>query len=378
LRAKRARYQQGTIRKVDRANGFAWEVRFSETANGKRTRKTLHFPGDQYRTEAAIRKAIQGQVALANSDSDRAKVGAKFGTITELYRSQHLPSLRPSTQSTNKYLLKEYIEPRWCDSAIEAVTPLRVMNWLGELGELAPTTKATIRSIMSQCFRLAALHGFIPATEKNPMSVVPIRGTSKREKDVVILRPDQFRELVSELPAPLNLMVLVTGSLGLRVGETLALHWSDINWQDKTITIQRNFTRQQVGEVKTDSSRAVLPLDDTLLAILKGHKETTGDSELVFPSKRTGGYQSASMLLSKGIQRAASKLKLGRVTWHGLRHSYRSWLDANRVAMGTQKDLMRHADISTTMNRYGRALASEMRSSQRAIVQQIVPKTMMR
>lgn len=334
------------------------------------------FSADQYPKEKDVRKAIHSQVALANSDNDRDKVGAKFGTITKLYRSQHLPGLRHSTQSTNGYLLKDYIEPRWDDEPLSEVTPLKVLNWFGELGELAPTTKAAIRSIMSQCFQLAALHSFIPSMERNPMSIVPIKGTSKREKEITILSPEQFKRLVSQLPAPLNLMVLLTGSLGLRVGETLALHWSDIDWKQKTVTIQRNFTHQQIGEVKTESSRAVLPLDNALVQLLRAHKKKTGKSELVFPSNRTGGYQSSSMLLQKGIHRAADKLKLGRVTWHSLRHSCRSWLDAKHVPVGVQKDLLRHADISTTMNRYGRALAPEMRTSQSAIVRQLIPASM--
>jgi integrase len=318
LRAKRARYQQGTIRKVPRANGFAWEVRFSETVNGNRKRKTLCFPSDEYPTESSVRKAIQTQVTLANTENERHKVAAKFGAITDLYRAEHLPGLRHSTKGTNTYLLKNYIEKQWSDVPLKDVTPRHVLAWLGELRELAPTTKVAIRSIMSQCFQLAALHGYIPATERNPMSIVSIKGTTRREKEIVILAPEQFKKLVDALPTPLNLMVLLTGILGLRVGEVLALHWDDVDWSGKTITIQRNFTRQQIGEVKTDASRAVLPLDDLLLDRLKSHKPTTGDSEIIFPSPRTGGYRSASMLLSKGIQKAASDLKLGRVTWHGL------------------------------------------------------------
>ncbi|MFZ2020927.1 MAG: hypothetical protein WAV06_04245, partial [Terracidiphilus sp.] len=80
MKAKRARYQQGSIRKIARANGFAWEVRFSETVKGKRTRKTLIFPTDRYPKEKDVRTAIQSQVALENTENDRAKVGATFGT----------------------------------------------------------------------------------------------------------------------------------------------------------------------------------------------------------------------------------------------------------------------------------------------------------
>lgn len=124
------------------------------------------------------------------------------------------------------------------------MAPLNVLNWFGELRELAPETKAAvIRSVMSRCFKLAALHGYIPATEVTPMSFVPIRETSRREREIVILTPERFKSLVGALPTPLNLMVLVTGILGLRVEEVTALHWRDIDWSANTITIQRNFTR---------------------------------------------------------------------------------------------------------------------------------------
>lgn len=377
MKAKRARYQQGSIRKVARATGSAWEVRFSETVGGKRRQKSVYFPVDvEYPNERAVRKAIASKVALANSESDRAKVAAKFGDITGLYRSQHLPTLRHSTQSTNGYLLKAYIEPAWSDTPVHAVTPLKVVGWLRGLSGLAPTTKATIRSIMSQCFKLAALHGYVPATERNPMSVVPLKGTSKRQKAITILTPEQFKELVGTLPAPLNVMTLLAGALGLRVGELVALHWEDIDWEEKTITIQRNFTRQKVGPVKTESSNAVLPLNDDLVEVLKEHQKTTGDSELLFPSPRTGGYRAAGMLLQKGIQPLAEKLGMGHLTWHGLRHSFRSWLGAKGVPIGVMKDLLRHADVSTTMNKYGRQLDPEMRAAQMAIASELIPAGM--
>jgi integrase len=356
LRAKRPRYQQGSIKKVSRAKGFAWEVRFSETVNGKRSRKTLCFDSVEYPTEDSVRKAIQTQVVLANSGNERAKVAAKFGAVAELYRREHLPTLRNSTRQKNAYLLRDFIEPRWAGEPLQSVTPLGVVKWFGELRELAATTKAGLRSVMSQCFELAALHGYLPVSERNPMSRVRVKGTTKREKPIVILNPADFMRLVAALPSPLNVMVLLDGSLGLRVGELLALHWGDLDWTEKTITIQRSYTHEQLEEVKTAASNAVLPLDDLLLDVLRKHKETTGDSLLLFPSSRTGGYRSASMLLGKNLQPIAKSLGLGRVTWHGLRHSCRSWLDAKGTPMGVQKDLMRHSDVSTTMNKYGRAL----------------------
>lgn len=70
-----------------------------------------------------------------------------------------------------------YIEPRWSDEPIRNVTPLAITAWMRDLRScldqrkpLSATTKAGIRSVMRQCFELAALHEFIPSVERNPMS----------------------------------------------------------------------------------------------------------------------------------------------------------------------------------------------------------------
>ena len=114
MKKTRARYQQGNIRKVPRANGFAWEVRFSAgKVDGKAKYKSHYFAGDKYPTEASVRTALQHKVVLANAAAGRVKVDANFQVIIELYREKHLPGLEHSTQQTNLYLLDSYIEPRF-------------------------------------------------------------------------------------------------------------------------------------------------------------------------------------------------------------------------------------------------------------------------
>jgi integrase len=390
LGTKTSRYKQGTIRKLKRANGFAWEVRLSETVNGKQHQKSLYFQGSEYPTKASVQKAINPQIVMANGEENqRAKIGAKFGAIAALYRREHLPTLRKSTREKNAYLLKDFIELKWTDVPLMSVTPLLVKEWLtglkgskrvdglnGESKPLAATTKTGVRSVMHQCFELAALHGYIPATDRNPMSLVKIKGSTKRERETIILSQEQFRELVSSLPAPLNVMVLLIGCFGFRISELLGLHWGDIDWDRMTVFVQRCFTHGVVEETKTKASRATLPVDEALLAIIKKYRATAADSELMFPSSRTGGYRSASMLLQKGLQPVAIRLGFGRLKFHDLRHSCRSWLNAKSVPVGTQKDLLRHADIATTMNIYGGSLPPEMRIGHSAMVQGLIPESM--
>ena len=60
--------------------------------------------------------------------------------------------------------------------------------------------------------------------------------------------------------------------------------------------------------------------------------------------------------------------KYGSLGWHTFRHTYRSWLDDTRAPMGVQQKLMRHAQISTTMNVYGNALMGAKREANSKVV----------
>ncbi|MGA3129703.1 MAG: tyrosine-type recombinase/integrase [Terracidiphilus sp.] len=371
MRTKRARYQQGSIRKVPRTTGFVWEVRFSEWSGGKRHQRTLIFDPAEYPHEKDVRRALELTVSQVNSGNGAEKADAKFMAICNLYRQEHLPSLEHSTRYTNAYLLDDYIEAHFGHAPIRDVKPLEIDRWLKSL-KLAATTKASIRSIMSVCFDLAALHEYIPPMQRNPMSLIKLKGVSKRQKKVPEITVDKFKAIFARLPEPLNVMVLLAGAYGLRISELSALKWEDIDEKRKTLSIVRKYTRGQLGKTKTAASEAPLPMSDAVLKVLEEWKPKTDGSEWLFPSPRTGGPRSASMLLQKGLRPVAAKFGLADVGFHSLRHACRSWLSSGGADLGTQKDLLRHADISTTANIYGHALSDDMRKAHEQLVRKLL------
>jgi len=62
----------------------------------------------------------------------------------------------------------------------------------------------------------------------------------------------------------------------------------------------------------------------------------------------------------------------GAIGWHSLRHSYRAWLDETGAPLGVQQKLMRHANISTTMNVYGGAFMEAKRRANTSVVQRVL------
>jgi integrase len=373
MRHTRNRYQHGSIRKVPRANGFAWEFRFyCSDENGERKLKTQTFDAIKYPTVAAVRKAVESQLGALNSDTMAGKVSATMNTIINRYYAEEFPSLRHSTQSTNRSLIDLHIRPKFGDVRPSDVSAILVKNWL-EKCSFGAAQKARARNIISKLLDLSMLWEYIPL-QRNPMQLVKIKGSTKRQKKLVILTPDQFKTYTQSLPEPYSLMVLVSGCFGFRVSETLALKWADFDFGEGTVQVRRVFTHSRIQELpKTDASADPLPVHLKLMAVLQQWREKQANNDSwVFPSPRTGGPYSDSTILTDHLKPAAVRMGIKGLGWHTFRHSYKSWLATAKVEPSRIKDLMRHADISTTMNVYGKTVSKEMRNGNALVVKKLL------
>ena len=115
-----------------------------------------------------------------------------------------------------------------------------------------------------------------------------------------------------------------------------------------------------------------MPLHPLLSDVITLWKEKRQiDEGWVFPGKRGTPYSDAT-LLAKVIKPAATRLGIAPIGWHTFRHSYRTWLSSQQIDPARTKDLMRHADIATTMNVYGHSLTDEMREANALVVRQLL------
>ncbi len=76
MKIHRQRYQTGSVRKVPRAHGFAWEFRYYYTdTEGKRKLKVQTFDATIYRTERDVRKSVEAQLASLNANTLAGRPG---------------------------------------------------------------------------------------------------------------------------------------------------------------------------------------------------------------------------------------------------------------------------------------------------------------
>ncbi len=153
-----------------------------------------------------MRKAVEGQLSALNAGTLGGKVGATLGTIIDRYMAEDFLTLRHSTQTTNKSLIDLHIRPKWEDVRLADVSAMAVKQWLDKL-PFGAASKARARNMLSKLMDFAMLWEYIPVG-RNPMELVRVKGSTKRQKEIVILTPDQFKALVEELAEPYDLMVL--------------------------------------------------------------------------------------------------------------------------------------------------------------------------
>jgi integrase len=159
-------------------------------------------------------------------------------------------------------------------------------------------------------------------------------------------------------------MALVCVCFGLRISECLALRWSDVDWLNGTLHVERGIVEQKVGDVKTECSRKLLTIATELLERLKVWKQATefaSAEDWVFASPlKLGRLPYSYTGFWRELQRAGAEAGIGRLGTHTFRHTYRSWLDAVGTSIAVQQKLMRHSDIRTTLNIYGDVVTDEM------------------
>ena len=266
--------------------------------------------------------------------------------------------------------LRVYILPKWGDSPITDLQARPVEMWL-ESQLLAPKSKVHIRGILSALWNYAMWKQDVPL-QVNPISLVTVKGASKRIRKPRILTVEQFRLLLSQLPEPYNTLALMCVCFGLRISEALALKWADVDWLNGRLRVERGIVQQVVDDVKTDDSRKTLTIASELLDVLKVWKQKaqfSAPEDWIFASPfQLGRLPFSYTGVKQEIQRAADAAGIGHLRSHTFRHTYRTWLDSVGAPTGVQQRLMRHADIRTTMNIYGDAVTADMAEAHGKVV----------
>jgi len=366
---KRAlRIQQGSV--VFNKRFGTWNFLWCE--DGHRRSKVIGCLREFPTKAAAWRAAETLRKALQQSES-RGILTVR--SLVELFRQEKMPR-RYSTRRSYEAWLKNHILPRWGDAAIVTLQARPVELWLGSL-TVAPKSKVHVRGLIRALWEHAMWRGDV-AVQRNPMELVTIKDATKRNREPRSLNVNEFQKFLERLEEPFDTIALICICLGLRISECLALKWSDVDWFQGKLSVERGIVRQRVENVKTIYSHRKMPLDAKMFEMLKTWRRKTqfsGSEDWIFASPAQLGRLPVSYpWVWRMFQQAGERAGIGKLGTHTLRHSYRSWLDAVGTGLAVQQKLMRHSDIRTTMNLYGDVVTDEMAQAHSKVVRLALPR----
>lgn len=160
---------------------------------------------------------------------------------------------------------------------------------------------------------------------------------------------------------------------GMRIGEAFALKWSDISFEEKTISITKtcyapdNVKIFEILTPKTKASVREISVDDSVISQLKKHKfrqnkeiqelnkraEIYKDHNFVFTSYRSPGYPYSKATVELKMKQALGLSKIKTHLYpHSLRHTHTSLLAEAGVELTEIMDRLGHEDDQVTRRIY--------------------------
>lgn len=148
--------------------------------------------------------------------------------------------------------------------------------------------------------------------------------------------------------SPASMAMLVSLKAGLRVGETMGLKWSDVDFQTNIITVNRKILLGVESPPKSHKPRTIAMPGSLAKTLREYQKHANGDYIISRPSGRRVLRTWLVRELVKDLKGIGVELPKG-VKWHALRHTYASHLAMKGVPLKAVQELLGHSSIETTM-----------------------------
>ena len=237
---------------------------------------------------------------------------------------------------------------------------------------LSPRSVKYCYTTLRRALDVAVEWGCLP---RNPVRAVPVPTVPRVE--IAALTPDEVGKLLESADAASDRhgpLFTVAVFSGLRLGELLALRWSDVDLATGRLSVRRSLRRSQDGKPdfreggKTTRARRSLKLSPDAVAALRSQRALQAADRLVLGCDYAEyGLIFATPLgtpLDPSNVRKRLKESLARAelpdsyTFHSLRHSAATMMLAAGIDARVAADRLGHHSAAFTLDRYVHAVRS--------------------
>lgn len=379
---------EGSVRK----RGKKWYYYFDlGTIDGKR--KRIERVGGNTKKEAL--ESLR--VALSEFDSTgtyKEESNLSFSDYMDLWFEQYVETnCKYLTQRNYKNTINKHFRPKLGLYKIKSISPALLQSYLNDLQKegYAKSTVEDHKGMLAGLFKYAVYP--MQYLKENPMQYVKLPKFDIIPEDKLkVITIEEYNRILCKFPDShkLNLPCQIAFHTGLRAAEVCGLTWDNIDFNEKTLTVDKILLTKEGGESelqspKTKSSYRTIAIGDTLVSILKRHKTCQKENKLKYGefycknenidyknydnAKKSGFIckaENGEVVTTNALKHLShvinKQLKIS-FNFHSLRHTHATMLiEAGANMKGVQKRLG-HSRLSTTMDTYSHVTEKMQRNT---------------
>lgn len=184
-------------------------------------------------------------------------------------------------------------------------------------------------ALLKRVLNVAAQQNYLESNPASKVKQFPEEGKGR------IITEEEEQRLLAVCSETLRSVLIIGVNTGLRTGKIYALKWSQIDFENRILTVE---------ETKNSKSRKV-PLNQKVIDELQCLKMNNGSPYVLFNQKTGKPITTVRNSWARACKKAGIE---GRRLYDATRHTFGSRLVQRGADIETVRELMGHADISTT------------------------------
>lgn len=286
-------------------------------------------------------------------------------------------TLKPRTIADYQRVGHDYIKPHLGRIRLSQLQPEHVQKLYSHLiGKGLRRGAFHAHQTLHRALKLAVLWNWLP---DNPADRV-IRPSYQPERKEMWTQEDLSRFLEASEGHWLQPLWVVAISTGARIGELLALRWTDVDLVTGVVSISRSV--QRIGREwvettpKTKAGERTISLPSEAVTALRRQRAIQAelrlkagpewqDRGLVFSGEK--GQLLHQSVVQHMTSRTCQRLGIRPLTPHGLRHLHASLLLAKGLPVTTVSQRLGHANAAITMTVYAHSLKRQDEEAAKAM-----------
>ena len=351
-----------------RKRGSTWEYSFEiASVNGKRKRKSK----GGFRTKKECLEA--GTKAEAEYDATGDVFEATNITFSdyldEWFETYAKQNCKPLPLVSYEQIIRLHLKPYFNNIRLRNVTPKLCQSFINKL--ISDGISVSYIKMMKVLLHSALDYAVFPMEyiKVNPAKLIKVKykniEVDKKEKQLECLSNEQFNMILDHLTESISyfkIPLYIGLYAGCRSGEVVALEWDDVDFENKTLRINKTMIRIKgkyvITTPKTKYSIRTILIGDTLINILKEwkkHQEECAKQLEIEPPSFICSNRQMNRVTNTYITRRCELIRKEMdldFHFHLLRHTHATILIQNGASIKDVQLRLGHGSVKSTLDIY--------------------------